>query len=101
MNRGKVHPVPISKQVTAQVDDLGRIDAVPEGFKITSRHDDILHDSDWIAGVDHEEKQEEENENDNENEDDCIDCYADNEELVDVWKKELDMPFPPTKSHCL
>ena len=74
INRGKVHPAPISKHVTAQVNNLGKVDGMPTGSKITSKHDDISCDSAWIAGVDYEEDEEDDDENEcnEENDDDHI-----------------------------
>lgn len=99
MNRGVVHPARISNQVIKQVNNLRKIDGVPDGLKIQSRQNEVPCNIAWIAGVDCETQNEEgdqnkhENTNNEECDDDHIDCNTDDKDVADIWDEELDKDF--------
>ena len=47
--------VPITSAVINQVRTIAKQESMPDGLKVTNRFNLVLHDSDWIAGVDYED----------------------------------------------
>ena len=82
INRRNVTKIPITEAIIQRVHNLARLENMQKGLKVTSKTNDLLYDSSWIAGVDFGY---ENDENSNENDDiENNDFYHIDEEESDI-----------------
>ncbi len=58
INRNRVTPVAITKQVIEQVEKMAEKEQMPKGLKVETKRGAVLYDAAWIAGVSREEDSE-------------------------------------------